>query len=248
MVNKLRTTVLFVFAAYIAFIIAGFSLTGLVDDSQFVHLMKSNPALSALWTTIQAGSVIGLLSIVVGGAPLAWTIIHRAMTSQRRDMRLLWVPLVSFLSLVLYFFTVAYLANRTHFLDQPSIMAHPLMWGLITLFILGAIASTVAVWKLVSHTDVEQEAIGMLGKSVTVRIYEFTFIPAVIATLSMVVMFLATLLWGWLSNSLQPDLFTGNMGVMMTNTRSSFAFTLTLMAIATCLSILGVVRGRTSHI
>ena len=46
MINKLRSTILFVFAAYITFIVAGFSLTGLVDDSQFVPLMKSNPALS----------------------------------------------------------------------------------------------------------------------------------------------------------------------------------------------------------
>ena len=75
MINKLRTTVLFVFAAYIAFIISGFSLTGLMDDSQLVPLTRSNLVLSVSYTAIQAGSVIGLLAIVIGGSPLAWTIV-----------------------------------------------------------------------------------------------------------------------------------------------------------------------------
>ena len=39
MVNKLRTSLLIVFAAYIGFIIAGFSLVGLADDSPMLALM-----------------------------------------------------------------------------------------------------------------------------------------------------------------------------------------------------------------
>ena len=248
MVNKLRSTVLFVFAAYIAFIVAGFSLTGLVDDSQFVPLMRSNPALSASWTTIEAGSVIALFAIVIGGAPLAWTIIRRAFTSRRKDLGLLVVPLISFLALVIYFLTMVYLAFNTHFLDQPtSSTGHALLWGLITIFIVGAIASTAAVWKLISHTDVEQDTFGLLGKSRTIKVYEFAFMPAVVAALSMLVMFVATVIWGWLSYSLRPDLFTGNMGVMMTSTRGSFAFTLIVMAIATFTACSGIIRARTSR-
>ena len=44
--NKLRTTILLVFASYIAFIVAGFSLTGLTDDSGLVPLTKSTPLLA----------------------------------------------------------------------------------------------------------------------------------------------------------------------------------------------------------
>jgi hypothetical protein len=40
----------------------------------------------------------------------------------------------------------------------------------------------------------------------------------------------ATIVWDWLSYSLRPDLFTGNMGVMMTSPRGLFDFTLILMA------------------
>jgi hypothetical protein len=55
-------------------------------------------------------------------------------------------------------------------------------------------------------------------------------------------------IWGWLSYSLRPDLFTGNMGVMMTSTRGSFAFTLIVMAIATITACVGIVRTRSSRI
>ena len=249
MISKHRSTILFVFAAYIAFIVAGFSLNGLMDDSQLVPLTRSNPALSISYTMIEIGSVIALFAIVVGGAPLAWTIIRRAFTSQRKDLRLLFVPLGAFLALVAYFFMMVYLAFNTHILDQPtSSTGHALMWGLIVVFVAGAIASTVAVWKLTLHTDVEQGEFALLGKSATIKLYEFAYRPAVIAALSMVVMFVATVVWGWLSYSLRPDLFTGNMGVMMTSTRGSFAFTLIVMAVATVTACLGIIRARSSRI
>ena len=248
MINKLRTTVLFVFAAYIAFIVAGFSLTGLMDDSQLVPLTRSNPVLSVSYTTVEVGSVIGLLAIVIGGAPLAWTIIRRAFTSQRKDLGLLFVPLIAFLALVIYFLMMVYFAFNTNILDQPtSSTGHALMWGLITVFIVGAIASTAAVWKLITHTDMEQETIGIFGKSATIKLYEFAFTPAVVAALSMLAMFVATVIWGWLSYSLRPDLFTGNMGVMMTSTRGSFAFTLITMTIAVIAALIGVARGYSSR-
>jgi hypothetical protein len=249
MVNKLRTTVLFVFAAYMAFVVAGFSLTGLMDDSQLVPLTRSNPLLFASYTTIEAGSIIGLLSIVIGGAPLAWTIIRRALTKKQQDLMLLSMPAISFLALVTYFFTMVYLAFNTHILDQPaSSTGQVLMWGLVIIFVAGAVASTVAVWKLISRTDAEQDTFALLGKSATIKLYEFAFKPAVVAALSMLVMFLGTEIWGWLSYSLRPDLFTGNMGVMMTSTRGSFAFTLIVMAVATCVACIGVLRGRSSRI
>jgi hypothetical protein len=249
MINKLRTTILLVFAAYIAFIIAGFSLNGLMDDSLLVPLTQANPALLASWITIEAGSVVGLLAILIGGAPLAWTIIRRAFTSRRQDLHLLFIPLAAFLIFVAYFLMVIYFATQTHLLDQPDfVISHALMWGLMTIFILGAVASTIAVWRLILHTDVEQETFAVFGKSTSIKLYEFAFAPAVIAALSMLVMFVATIVWGGLSYSMRPDLFTGNMGVMMTSTMGSFSFTVIVMAIAAAVACFGVTRGRTSRI
>jgi hypothetical protein len=249
MINKLRSTVLFVFAAYIAFIVAGFSLNGLMDDSQLVPLTWSNPALSVSYTIIEIGAVIGLLAIVIGGAPLAWTIIRRAFTSQRKDLGLLLVPLFSFLALVAYFLMMVYFAFNTSILDQNGSPAGlKLMWGLIAVFIAGAVASTIAVWKLITRTDVEQESIAILGKSKMIKLYEFAFQPAEIAAFSMVVMFVATSIWGYGAYTLRPDLFSGNMGVMMTSTIGSFCFTLITMAVAALVACIGVFRGRSARI
>jgi hypothetical protein len=219
-----------------------------MDDSQLVPLTRSNPILFVSWTTIEVGSVIALLAIVVGGAPLAWTIIRRVFTSQRKDLYLLLVPAGAFLALAAYFFMMVYLAFNTQILDQPtSATGHALLWGLITIFIVGAISSTVAVWRLISHTDVEQDIFGLLGKSTTIKVYEFAFTPALVAAVSMLVMFVATVIWGWLSYSLRPDLFSGNMGVMMTSTRGSFAFTLIIMATASVIACSGIIRARSSR-
>ncbi len=244
MTNKLRTTILIVFASYIAFIVAGMSLYGFADDSPFIPMMKTNLALYASWRTIQIGSVIALLSVVIGGAPLAWTVIWRALRSNRRDLRLLLVPLYAFLVLVLYVLSVGYFAFNTRISNPPSAStAHALMWGLIGIFILGAIASTVAVWKVISRTDVEQETFPILGRQTTIKLYEFAFTPAVIATLSMLVMFIASVAWFWLAFSARPDLLNDNVGPIMTDTRGALSFTLILMVVAVSAASIGLVRG-----
>ncbi len=246
--NKLRTSILMVFAAYIAFIVAGMSVYGFADDSPFIPMMKTNLALFIAWRTIQIGAVVALLSVVVGGAPLAWTIVRRALTSERRDLRLLLVPLYSLLGLVLYFLAMLYLASNTGILNPPaSAAAHGLMWGLISIFVLGAIASTIAVWKVVSRADVEQGNFPLLGNSRTIKLYEFAFGPAVIATLSMLAMFAASIVWFWQGFSARPDLLAADMGPMMTSSRGALAFTLTLMTLAVSAACYGLVRGRSAQ-
>src|SRR5512135_2593966 len=44
MLNKLRTTILIVFASYIGFVVAGMSLVGLLDDSPMIPFMKTDLA------------------------------------------------------------------------------------------------------------------------------------------------------------------------------------------------------------
>src|SRR5512136_1099657 len=103
MLNKLRTTILIVFASYIGFVVAGMALVGLMDDSPMVPLMQSYLAPAVAMSIIRFGAVIGLLAVVVGGLPLAITVIRRALTIDRRNLGLLLIPVVSFLLIVLYF-------------------------------------------------------------------------------------------------------------------------------------------------
>jgi len=243
--NKLRTAILLVFAAYIAFIVAGMGVYGFADDSPFIPMMKANLALYVAWTTIQAGSVVALAAVVIGGAPLAWTIVRRALTSNRRDLRLLLVPVYSFLALALYFLAMVVLAFHTTILSPPtSTVGRALLGGLITIFILGAMASTFAVWKVLARTDVAQGSLPFLGESRPVRLYEFALVPSMIATLAMVAMLIASVSWFWLAFSARPDVLAGNEGPMLTNSKAALSVILLLMVGGVAAAIFGLARLR----
>lgn len=256
MVNKLRTTLLIVFTAYIGFIIAGFSLVGLADDSPMLPLMKTNQALAFTWTTIQAGAVVALLAVVIGGLPLALMVIRRALMTNRRRLGLLLVPLFSILALVLYVGLI-FLAgtSRIHiagvFPVVPSGNFPPgnrlMLAGLMLVFILGAIASTLAVWKIVSNIDPGQETIHIAGRGLTVKPYTFAFVPAVITTVSMLVMLIATLTWGWMAFSALPQVYAGNFGPWQTNTQVWFYGIVTLMILCTLVGFFGLARSRSAR-
>jgi len=252
MLNKLRTAILMVFAAFIGFIVAGFSLVGLADDSPMIPLMKTNPALAAAWTTIQVGAVVALLAVVIGGLPLALTVVRRALAGDRHGRHLLLVPVFSFLALVLYLGFVFLVATGR--IQIPGIVrvVQPgtfppgnrlMLEGLMLVFILGAIASTLAVWKAISNTEVEQETFYAVGRSLTVKIYTFAFVPAVITTLAMLVMLVATITWGWLSFSALPQVFSGNFGPWGTSTQAWFSGILVTMAVCTMAALFGLRRG-----
>jgi MFS family permease len=256
MVNKLRTTILIVFAAYIGFVIGGLSLYGLVDDSPAAKLMKTDTALSAAWTTIEAASVIALLAVVAGGLPLAVTVIRRALTSSRRDLRLLLVPVFAFLALVLYGFFLASVANgwlqipgviRSVAPDNFPIGNRLLIGGFILVFVLGAIASTAAVWKVIANTDIEESTVQALGQTASIKLYQYAFVPAVITALGMFVMLAGTLVFGWMAHSTLPDWFATNQGLLLTNTSLSYGTTVTIMVLSTAAALFGLVRGRSAR-
>jgi len=251
-VNKLRTTIWMVFAGYIGFVIGGLSLYGLVDDSPAAPLMKTDPSLFAAWRAVQIGSAISLLAVVAGGLPLAYTVTRRALTSSRRDLRLLLVPVAAFLAFMLYGVLLASIANG--WLQIPGVAQRVspdnfptgnrlLLGGLMLVFVLGAIASTAAVWKILSNTEEEESTLAFLGYKASVKLYEFAYPPAVIAALGMLLMLVATLTFGWLAYSALPGWFAGNYGLLLTNTTVSFGITLTIMILSTALAFFGVRRG-----
>jgi hypothetical protein len=253
MLNKIRTAVLIVFAAYIGFVIAGFALVGMADDSPMIALTKTNPVLSIAWTTIQAGAAVALLAVVIGGLPLAITVIRRALSDSHRGLGLLLVPVFAFLALVVYVrFVLAVGFGRIQLpgvlpVVQPGVFPpgnRLLMAGLMATFVLGAIASTLAVWKVVSRTNIEQETFRAIKRNITVKIYNFAFWPAAVTTLAMFVILAATLTWGSLSFSSLPGVFTGNFGPWGTSTQVWFVGIVLLMTLSTTAAFLGLMRGR----
>jgi hypothetical protein len=253
MLNKLRTTILIVFASYIGFVIAGMALVGLLDDSPMIQLMQANPAPALAMDILRAGSVIALLAVVVGGLPLAITVIRRALTINHRNLSLLLVPVISFFLLVLYFgFIFLVGTGRIHLAGVVQVVQpgefpvgnRILLAGIMLLFVMGAIASTLAVWKAVSRTDVEASTFQTGGQVLTIHIYKFAYIPAIIATISMFIMLVATAVWSRLVFSALPQVFTGSFGPWQTSTQPWVYGIIALMLISSLASVFGVVRGR----
>ncbi len=253
MLNKMRTAILIVFAAYIGFIIAGFGLVGMADDSPMIELTKTNPGLSAAWNIIQVGSAVALLAVVVGGLPLALVVIRRALTRPNQGLGLLLVPMLAFLALVAYGLLLWTVATGRILLPGVVRVVQPgsfppgnrlLLAGFMLVFVLGAIASTLAVWKVISRTDIEQESFRAAGRGITVKIYQFAYWPAVVTTAAMIVMLAATIIWAWVSFSALPGALGGNYRPWGTSTLAWFAGILVLMALCTAAGCLGVWRGR----
>ena len=255
MLNKLRTTILIVFAAYIGFIVAGMVLVGMLDDSPMIPFMKTDLPSSLAMTIIRIGAVVGLLAIIIGGLPLAITVIRRALTVDRSALGFLMVPVFSFLALVLYVGFMLLIGTGRVRIAGVVLAVQPdnfplgnklLIAGLLLVFILGAIVSTLAVWKVISHTNIEHEKYQVAGSEINIDIYKFAYTPAVIATISMAIILAATLIWSWLVFSSLPQVLAGNYALLLTSTQAWIYGIIALMVICTAAAVLGVVRGRSA--
>ncbi len=71
-----RQLILTIFCAYIAFVVAGLGLYGTVDDSPFVGAMHQHSALAAAWDVLAITSGAALLSVVIGGFPVARAVLR----------------------------------------------------------------------------------------------------------------------------------------------------------------------------
>ena len=252
MVNKLRTTILIVFAAYIGFVLGGFSLMGLVDDSPAAKLLKTDATLSSVWMIIAVASGIALLAVVAGGLPLAISVIRKAFTTSRQTLRLLLVPVYAFLAIVLYsLFMVSLAFGWLHLPGVVQVVSPDnfpvgnriLFGGLMLVFILGAIASTAAVWKAIEGLDKDDADAKNGDRFNSSKIYQYTFALAIVTGLGMLVMLAGTLVFGWLVHSALPDWFTSDQGLLMMNTGVSYGATVTIMSISTVVAFFGLIRG-----
>jgi hypothetical protein len=254
MVNKLRTMLLCVFTAYIGFIIGGLAFYGLVDDSPMADLMKTglDVPLSAAWITVEAGAIVALLAIVTGGLPIGWRLLRRALTSARQDLKLLLVPVTALLALVLYFaFEMAVYTGRLPIAGIAQVVSHDnfpignrlLLAGSMVVLILGAVASTAAVWKVVTHADTEETPATATDSKPITNLYERAFIPAVIATASMLVMLFATVIWGVFVRTAMPQVFGEDWGLLQSSTAASLITIIVIMALSCALACFGLRHG-----
>lgn len=232
MLQRLRSTAITVFCAYIVFVLAGLGYWNMTED--YVEKLNVHPAIAIPFYALQAGSIISLLAVLAGGLPIALAVARRAfVTRQWRPLLLLGVPPVSLAVWVGYtIFMVRVLAPLVNG-DHAHPLAHitGLIW--IGLFHLAAVVSTTAV-----VVAVRQSEIGL-------SLFQFARIPAALATLSMAAMLAATIGWGIALKAVDPQVFNGAYGIYWigSNTAVSWLLIVVVMAGATAVAAVSTWRG-----
>lgn len=243
----LRTTALTVFCAYITFVVAGFALLGMVDDSPFVPAMRDHFALNACWLIIEGGAAGALIMTVIGGLPIGLATLGYALAHKRRDiLRLLCVPAlvlgadelaVGLLAVISFGWLPAPLPiGNTGAGEPPRIGNTVLTAANALLFIAGAIASTAAVAVAVARSEIGTQRIRALGVRIVVRPYHFALLPAALTAMTMAVTLAGTLCWGIVAHHVAPHAFTPG-------TLLAWLAIVGAMTLATLVAFIGVARG-----
>lgn len=210
--SRLRKIEIIIFCAYIAFVVAGLYLFGMVDDSPFIPLMNTHFDLAAAWYVIAGGSVVALVAIVVGGLPIGVAVLKYALGKERKNLLLLAVPLVAFGVLLATAIAIFQIYGPMPASGSASYSGQnwPLVLSLYgVLFVVMGIASTAAVCVAVARSEVGEQTFRLPGITITVQPYAFAIWPAAIATLAMVVMLVGTLVWGLIARLEAPQVFEG---------------------------------------
>jgi hypothetical protein len=235
-INKLRTTEVTVFCAYIAFVVAGLGFGKLVEYDDFMALRDNNMGIAVSYWTLYAGAFVALAAVLVGGLPLAYAAARSAIAA--KHWRLLSLFAVPPVVLVLWIADILFAEARN---PHPApVLSRPIQERileavhLVGVFGLAAILSTAAVCIIVVRSDISE------------KLFRFARIPAIIAALAMVVMFVAVLVYGLVGRAADPQLFADNQGIMATNTTLSWLLILAAMALATVIAVAALIRGRSS--
>ena len=222
--DRARSSAITVFCAYIAFVVAGMGFQKLSEYDDFTDAAKAHALIGLSFNVILFASAVALLAVLAGGLPLAFASLRYALSARRYDIPLLLgVPVVAFGALIGYG-AVATAVTRGERLHIGFI-------GLVGVLILGAIASAAGVSLAVKRSQID-------GK-----LLSFIRIPAAVTACAMAAMCLATIIWGLGLRSYVPQLFSGNDGLVATNTAVNWLIIVAVMAIATLVAGAGVVRS-----
>jgi hypothetical protein len=193
MLNQPRRSVVAVFIAYIAFVLAGINYNRMIEDD-LRTINPAHPAVAAAYDVVYWASAVSLLAVLIGGLPIGFAIARRALAGRQWDvLALLAVPP---LALLIWLGWTWVLLNAiapqvdSGASPRPTAGLFFLTW--VGVFLLAAIASTAAVSIAVSRSELP------------VQIYRFALGPAAVAVLTMLVMFVAVFAWGLLIQSQVP--------------------------------------------
>lgn len=234
MLNQPRRSVITVFCAYIAFVLAGGSFSNMIEDD-VKTLNPAHPAIAAAYDVVFVTAFVALLAVLVGGVPIALAVARRAFAARRWDsLALLAVPpitLAIWIGWLLILLNV--IAPRVDSGAIPRSSAGLFFLSLAGVFVLAAIASTAAVTIAVSRSEVP------------VWLYRFALGPAAAAALAMIVVFGGVLAWGLIVQSQVPSYLNEPVGPLPYRVPIvlGWAVDLVVMAIAIFIAATALLRA-----
>lgn len=228
-----RRSASFIFAAFIAFVIAGIGFQKSGEYIMQSSLPDTYPALSIAYNAMMVGAVVALLAVLVGGIPIALAALRYAIAHRRGDIlaRFAVPPIALLVIIAAGFIVISYNigGNTAATIHTPARFAA--IGSLVFLFILGATASAYAVVDAIARAEIPE---GLL---------RFALLPGVVATIAMVVMVLAHLLWSFTLWQHAPDIFWGDDGLLATSTLVGMIVQVVVMVVATLVAIRALAQG-----
>ena len=233
MIGRMRGSVLAVLWAWVGVVMAGVGFQKMTEYEDFVRVARENAAVGVSFDAVVAGAVVALAAVLVGGAPIVFAAVRGALAEGRKDVPLLLcVPLLSVAAFIGYVFLVGEVVYPAlgHLTARGGVNV-ALFLSLAGVFLLAAVASAASVSAAVRRSEVGE------------RIYRFALYPAGLATLAMVMVSTATLVWGLALWAQAPTLFVGHDGILATSTVATWLVILAVMGGCTCVAVAAVVRG-----
>jgi hypothetical protein len=229
--------------AYLGAVAAGVNFYWTVADTPLAAAMHSRPGLFTSWNLVRGGSLLAALAVAMVGLPALVTILRTALSNRRWEVvyRLAVLPCAVLVTLT--WMAAAASANRSHWAPTPWDVTGdwtaphnwpPLAtrWTLssvtLVLMIAGLAASAISVRQAIRRCDLSKH--GHLW---------FT-IPSTLLAVSVAVMALGVLSWGWfVQRYAASDFHLRNGGLFSSTNFSSWALSSLVFLAATVVAIQG---------
>jgi predicted membrane protein len=94
MVSRMRGSVLAVLWAWVGLVVAGVGFRKMTEYDDFVRAARDSALVGVAFDTVVVGAVVALAAVAVGGAPVAFAALRKALAERRKDVLLLCMPLI----------------------------------------------------------------------------------------------------------------------------------------------------------
>lgn len=226
----LRRSVLTIFCAYVGIILAGIAFQKMTEYSDFHEAASTYTVVGLAFNLVVIFAVVALLAVLIGGLPVAVAVMRSALARKRySSLFLLIVPVLAFFVFMGTTLLLDALTRPSGAESTGQIFLHRgFFFGM---FLAAAIVSPAALCVAVVRSEIPE------------KLLRFTLLAFALGTFSMVVILVATVIWGFGLHSLDPQLFASNEGIVGTSTIGTWLGIIIAMAIAVGIAFVALIRG-----